>query len=60
MYYLGVIFQLVEKLVFRQAGRGRRSELKFVNRHAEAYVDTPSADWQKHKIVVISVKKRRF
>ena len=37
-----------------QADRGRESEIKFVNRHAEAYVDTPSADWQKHKNAVIT------
>ena len=38
--------QLVEKLVFRQAGRGRENELKFVNARAEAYADTPNARWQ--------------
>ena len=34
--------------------------MKFVNLSAEAYIDTPSSSWQKHKIAVISVKKGDF
>ena len=43
-----------------QAGRGRESELKFVNARAEAYADTPNARWQKHKIDVIIGKNGDF
>ena len=34
--------------------------MKFVNLSAEAYIDTPSSSWQKHKIAVISVKNGDF
>ena len=34
--------------------------MKFVNLSAEAYIDTPSSSWQKHKIAVISVKNSDF
>ena len=48
------------KTCFRHAGRCWKSEMKFVSLCAEAYVDTPSRDWQKHKIAVISVKNGDF
>ena len=52
--------QRVEKLVFDTLADVEKSEMKFVSLCAEAYVDTPSRDWQKHKIAVISVKNGDF